>query len=321
MGFCSQCGAQINEGARFCGKCGTAVSGVNTSTEWNNWARKEIYEGEVRKCPNCGDPIDAFEFVCDKCGFNFSTNRMSNSQERLAAQLKAIEQKGLKETKKDVIANKIEKATCINSFPVANSIEEIVSFMVYAAGNIDMGCLSTSAESLADYDKGDRQIAEAWIGKMDQMYHMAKISFSDSPKFPQIEHIYNEKRKEIKKASKKKILSNVWVWFVLLIGAIMAISAVIGIMAFQARTKDRPRLEAMGAIFPGYPSRYIKENYRVVVKQFEDMGFVDIETIDLDDASFWKKEDTVESVSIKGDKHFSEDDYFNADDKVIIAYH
>ena len=183
MGFCKQCGSELPEDARFCEKCGTPVSAnsgnqpVKMQAETSE--RKQIYEGEIRKCPNCGDPIDAFEYVCDKCGFNFSTNRMSTSQERLAAQLAAIDNqmpKGKKKNSEDIVAYKSQKASCINTFPVANSIEEIVSFMMYASGNIDMACVSTSSMSLGEsYDKGDYQIAEAWIGKMDQMYQMAKM--------------------------------------------------------------------------------------------------------------------------------------------------
>ena len=239
MAFCKQCGARVDDDARFCEKCGVAIGGQdsgNTSPVIQpiSSARKQSYEGEIRKCPNCGDPIDAFEFVCDKCGFNFSTNRISTSQERLSAQLAEIDAK-LQEAKKTrkkkdhewAIPFKEQKATCINTFPVANSIEEIMSFMMYASGNIDMNCVATSNVDRSYYDKGDHMIAEAWIGKMDQMYHMAKVSFSDSPKFSQIENIYNDKKNEIKKTSVKRITTNPF--FILGITVIIMWLFVIGI--------------------------------------------------------------------------------------------
>lgn len=338
MGFCKQCGSELTEDARFCEKCGTPVSSnsgnqpVKMQAETSE--RKQIYEGEIRKCPNCGDPIDAFELICDKCGFNFSTNRMSTSQERLAAQLSTIDaklQEAKKKNKKEdyqlAIQYKEQKASCINTFPVANSVEEIVSFMMYASGNIDMTCVATSNEN-NNYDKGDHMIADAWIGKMEQMYKMAKVSFPDSPKFAQIEKIYTDKQNEIKKTGLKRIISNPMVGMLLGFGGIF-LFMFIGFGAIElssagdrkAAEEHKAQMEAMGKISVGYHSDYEKENYQFVITQFEDMGFTNIETIDLDDAGFRKKEDTVATVSIGGITDFSDDDYFDLSDRVVITYH
>ena len=209
MAFCVNCGTKLDDDARFCVKCGTPVNQTHTDNHQVKVQpvnkRRETYEGELRKCPNCGDPIDAFEYVCDKCGYNFATNRISTSQEKLSAQLATIDAKMQNELNKNkgkdywTVRNisesyKQQKATCINSFPVSNSVEEIASFMMYASGNIDMSCVATSVQNNT-YDKGDHQIADAWIGKMDQMYHMAKVSFASSPTFTQIEQIYLLKKK------------------------------------------------------------------------------------------------------------------------------
>ena len=236
MPFCSDCGTKIDDDARFCIKCGKPVDLKKNTVQQvkiqpESAKRNVNFEGELRKCPNCGDPIDAFEYICDKCGYNFTTNRNSTSQERLAAQLSAIDiemQNAInKNKKKDYweIRNisegyKQQKATCINSFSVANSVEEIVSFMMYASGNIDMTCLATSIENNT-YDKGDHQIAEAWIGKMDQMYHVAKVSFPSSPMFAQIEHVYITKKREISKTRTKRIITNpMFACVLILIGCI-----------------------------------------------------------------------------------------------------
>ncbi len=335
MGFCKQCGSELPEDARFCEKCGTPVSAKtgnqSVKMQAESGERKQTYEGEIRKCPNCGDPIDAFEFICDKCGFNFSTSRMSTSQERLAAQLASIDAKMQAETKKNkkndsetAIKYKEQKATCINTFAVANSVEEIVSFMMYASGNIDMTCVATSNEN-NNYDKGDHMIADAWIGKMEQMYQMAKVSFSDSPMFSQIEHIYTEKKKELKKTGIKKITSNPM--FGLAAMMVVCFALLIGMYIWEEikdsqQNVERSRMESMGFISAGRYTDYEKENFDVVKKQFEDMGFTNIELIDLDDAGIINnKADTVQSVSIKGNSSFERDDYFSPDDRVIISYH
>ena len=199
--FCKYCGADIDNDSKFCKSCGATLDGAGYAQS-DGSIRKQTYEGELRKCPNCGDPIDAFELICDKCGYNFSTNRVSSNQEKLATQLRKIDEEQIRRAIK-----KERKASCISAHPVPNSIEEISSFMMYAGGNIDIKCLAT-ANSVEEYDKGDRKIAEAWIGKMDQMYQLARITFSQEPLFAEIEKIYLAKKREIKRAVVKRFISS-----------------------------------------------------------------------------------------------------------------
>ena len=77
-----------------------------------------------------------------------------------------------------------------------------------------------------------------------------------------------------------------------------------------------------GKISAGYYDDYIGESYEAVVEQFEEMGFSNIVTVDLDDAglAFWN-EGKVKSVSIEGNDSFDTIHFFYPDDKVIIKYH
>lgn len=61
MAFCTNCGEQIKDGTKFCANCGTPTD-VNEHT--NSTRRKSMYEGEIHKCPQCGEIIDAFVTVC-----------------------------------------------------------------------------------------------------------------------------------------------------------------------------------------------------------------------------------------------------------------
>ena len=52
MSFCSKFGKQLAEDAKFCSECGAKVVENNNSTQ-----RKVVYEGEIHKCPNCGEVL------------------------------------------------------------------------------------------------------------------------------------------------------------------------------------------------------------------------------------------------------------------------
>ena len=87
MPFCSNCGQKIDAKAKFCSGCGakTAVQTSNSTTNkttsnatrnaTGNTERRTVYEGEIRKCPNCGEMIRPHR-VCDKCGFYKGVNKL-----------------------------------------------------------------------------------------------------------------------------------------------------------------------------------------------------------------------------------------------------
>lgn len=58
MAFCISCGQELTEGAKYCANCGKAVNNDSTNQ------RKTVYDGELHKCPNCGELLNAFGTVC-----------------------------------------------------------------------------------------------------------------------------------------------------------------------------------------------------------------------------------------------------------------
>lgn len=48
MAFCTNCGYQLTEGAKFCFNCGTKVNMQEPSQDVH---RKVAYDGEIHKCP------------------------------------------------------------------------------------------------------------------------------------------------------------------------------------------------------------------------------------------------------------------------------
>ncbi|AYC10666.1 hypothetical protein LS1_00628 [Ligilactobacillus salivarius] len=68
--FCTNCGSQLNEGAKFCPNCGNSVVSTNTSETTTNQAEKKKF------CTNCGSQLrDGVKF-CSNCGSSVgSSNR------------------------------------------------------------------------------------------------------------------------------------------------------------------------------------------------------------------------------------------------------
>lgn len=75
--FCSQCGAEIEDGADFCYQCGALRSVAFDMDDSGNL--RPVSENATRMCPNCGfsNPFDAA--VCADCGKpmpSMSSNRV-----------------------------------------------------------------------------------------------------------------------------------------------------------------------------------------------------------------------------------------------------
>jgi RNA polymerase subunit RPABC4/transcription elongation factor Spt4 len=58
MAFCEQCGAQLNDGVKICGKCGTPVMA----------AAAIQYEPAPSVCAQCGTQLNEGEKFCSNCG-------------------------------------------------------------------------------------------------------------------------------------------------------------------------------------------------------------------------------------------------------------
>ncbi len=76
---CTNCGAEVIKGQKFCDKCGTKVvfveppiiEGFNDVPQ-NNFQNPQPQDVQAEKapviCPNCGSSLEPFQKFCDKCG-------------------------------------------------------------------------------------------------------------------------------------------------------------------------------------------------------------------------------------------------------------
>ena len=197
MAFCMNCGKQLPDGAKFCLECGTKLGDINTE---QTPKRETTYEGEIHKCPNCGEVLDSFVAVCPACGYELRGSSVTSAIKEFSAKLNGA-------------TTEYQKANVIRSFPVPNTKEDIFEFMILVSSNID--------------EHPNKEVFKAWIAKFEQCYQKAKLSFRQDNDFVKIQAIYEKTQKTIKKIRSKgpvrKLLT------VILPGVIAVILLVLGL--------------------------------------------------------------------------------------------
>lgn len=214
MAFCSECGYKVKNGTKFCPECGSPIENTNESGAH----RKEVYHGEVHKCPSCGEILKTFESVCPACGYEIRGVKSSSTVKEFSRILNQIEAERKPKTKLSGMAKKIglgkpdvtdEKiVNHIRTFAVPNTKEDVFEFMILASSNIDMRALSATSYTDAGVNDEEEFNAlkartEAWIAKVEQTYEKAKLSFGSDPDFARIQNIYDQATGKVREAKKK----------------------------------------------------------------------------------------------------------------------
>ena len=201
------------------------VVNKETPIKENPTERKTVYEGKIYKCPNCGEVMKSFSANCPSCGFEIRGSRATTSVQEFAMKLEQIEQKqmphfeekssvmkmvfgkdfkgddyDIQQAKRDFEKRrKSEKASLISSFPIPNTKEDILEFLLLASSNIDV-------KTTHDI------VTQAWLQKLEQVYQRAQITIRNTNEFKQVKFIYDSKQKELGKQKtnkKNKILGGV----------------------------------------------------------------------------------------------------------------
>lgn len=176
MSFCGNCGNEIKQGAKFCTVCGSPVEEL---LQQEKTQRKQVFEGEIHKCPNCGNNLKSFHVNCPQCGYEL---RNATTTNYILDFSKKLEEADSVQQKDDLIRH----------FVMPNTKEDILEFMILAASNLETGGENT----------------EAWLVKLEHAYQKGKYLFGDTSDVKYITDIYNNATKKYKKVKRNKKLSS-----------------------------------------------------------------------------------------------------------------
>lgn len=229
MAFCYECGKELVEGAKFCFECGAQI-GRAKAAEPEKSKTKE--GGRFHKCPGCGATVGSFSTHCPMCGSEVDHIQAASSVKALVEKLERISARQMPPTERKLPSKDMEpedilieeemerasfesqkdreKAELIVNFPVPNSKEEILEFMLLASSNVDV------KKGMGD------PLNKAWKTKLDQVYEKAKLAMSNTADFAQVKKIYEAKQAEFakKKRKTKRILLTVGILLLALAGVI-----------------------------------------------------------------------------------------------------
>lgn len=288
MAFCANCGHTVEEYDKFCPRCGAATRKDYFTGAGSENGRKESYDGELKKCPNCGEVLKSFTPNCPTCGYELRNITVTNSVKELSnkiQQIEATKPRG-KGVKSRLVREEIDKEikNLVISFPIPNTREDILEFMILAASNAET--------------------SDVWIPKIEQAYKKAQTVFGTEPEYFQIEEIYKESRKRIKRKSRKDARDLLW-----MIGGFfgfLALLAIIAYIAFLVRRCSFPKENEeeesrLTTIVQEAESALSDHDYKLALRIVESMKY---EAHDNDRKRWWgiKKESMIEEIIDEANK-------------------
>ena len=102
MAYCTKCGALLQDGAKFCGGCGVSIENPQVDN-----GRKSVWDGEMHKCPQCGEVLNSFTAKCPSCGYELRGAETTNSLLRFSNQLADIERRRENQSWKSFLQQKL----------------------------------------------------------------------------------------------------------------------------------------------------------------------------------------------------------------------
>lgn len=160
---------------------------------------KSNKEGELRKCPSCGAPVESFKTKCTECDHEFRNTAVANALMDFFQKYNNIEIEERKRTEdvkehwstagmnsinttKAIIQRQI---SLVSSFPVPNTKEDMLEFLSIskpeATKNMSLGFMGKILGA-AHKDFIFVQLKNAWHSKSEQIIMKARISMKEDRK-------------------------------------------------------------------------------------------------------------------------------------------
>lgn len=170
--------------------------------------------GDVKKCPNCGEPVEPMAVKCSACGYEFRNVEALKSSQRLAEKLEAIDEAyrgkkiehnvgfGMKEDRTIFEVGR-EQVTAIKSFPVPTTKEDLLDFAISMQSK-------WKSSTMGDDQLG---LKSAYKEKYDECVNKAQILFPNDPMFQGVFEQYQ--------ADKKNIWANMSTSIKILLGVVL----------------------------------------------------------------------------------------------------
>lgn len=145
---------------------------------------KSNKEGDLKKCPSCGAPVQSFATKCGDCGHEFSGIKSASSIERLYDELQKIEE--TERSRNRSWAQKIDgdmgiqkgvatrQASAISSFPVPNTKEDLLEFLSIASSEA-----KKKLSMFIMHAHPDAVLKKAWKSKCEQVITKARLSMKE----------------------------------------------------------------------------------------------------------------------------------------------
>ncbi len=191
MAYCTNCGAQVDDNAKFCGACGNKMASIPQPPK--STARKTTYDGAIHKCPNCGTGLASFVKNCPECGYELRGADGAESVSDFARRYAST-------------TSNEKKVDLIRTFVIPNTKEDILEFAILASSNIDTSAY-TRDTVVESGGVSQQEISEAWMAKFEQAYQKATLMLADTPECKKIEALYSSKKGKLDSAKRKVAFS------------------------------------------------------------------------------------------------------------------